>query len=289
MDMDQYRPTLFSIAYKMLGSISDAEDMVQDTYVSWLQADQSHINNPKFYLIRIVSNKCIAHLNKVKSEREAQLRLWLPEADLSDTHNSGDPDRLTIGFMYLLEKLTPLERGIVILKDAFNLKHPEIAAIFDISYENCRQHLSRAKKKLIAEKPPYQVNTFDHKEILVEFLNACESKSTDKLIALLREDVVVYSEGGGALNGGLKPIVGKEYISRLFSHGMDRWDDFEKVEIVSINGVSGAAFYKFANDLLPHLLLDIEVDEQKKIGRLFFMANPTKIVNSYGNNFINKL
>jgi RNA polymerase sigma-70 factor (ECF subfamily) len=272
----------------MLGSISDAEDMVQDTYVSWLQTDQSNVINPKFYLIRIVSNKCIAHLNKVKKEREAQLRLWLPEADLSDSQTDGDPDRLTFGFMYLLEKLTPLERGIIILKEAFDLKHQEIATIFDISYENCRQYLSRAKKKLIVENAGYQVNTLEHKEILLEFLNACGTKNTEKLIALLREDIVVYSEGGGAINGGLKPIYGKENISRLFSHGMNQWDSFEKVEVVLINGVSGAAFYKFASDNLPHLLVALEVDEHKKIGRVFFLANPTKILNSYGNNFLTR-
>ena len=270
---------LFSIAYNMLGTISDAEDMVQESFVSWLNSDKSHVENIKFYLIRTVSNKCITHLKKIKEQREAYTGIWLPEPLLSDSETDNNPeieDNLSIGFMYLLEKLTPIERGVIILKEAFDIDYTEIAKIFDISYENCRQHFSRAKKKLVLEKTKFEVDKSDHENILHEFLNACISKNLEGLIELLREDVVVYADSGGAAKFIVNPVSGKEKVVRLLLGGMEKLT-YVRMDILSINGLRGAAFYQVSGKSKPGVLIAIDIDENKKIRNVYLMANPQKI------------
>ena len=270
---------LFSIAYNMLGTSSDAEDMVQETFISWLNADRSHVDNMKFYLIRTVSNKCITHLKKLKKEREAYLGTWLPEPLLADAvpDSNEAKDKLSIGFMYLLEKLTPIERGVIILKEAFEIDYQEIATIFDLTYENCRQHFSRAKKKLLLEKSKFTVDRSNHEKMLRAFLHACINKDPDGLIELLREEVVVYVDGGGSANALLEPVFGKENVIQLLMSGMARFAAFARTEILSVNGISGAAFYQYSNDTIPAVLIAIDTTENKKIENVYFMAYPQKI------------
>ena len=278
-DINAFRPMLFSIAYNMLGTSSDAEDMVQETFISWLNGDRSHVDNVKFYLIRTISNKCITHLKKLKKQREAYLGTWLPEPLLStsDAENIEVKDKLSIGFLYLLEKLTPIERGVMILKEAFEIDYPEIATIFDLTYENCRQHFSRAKKKLLLEKSKFTVDRNNHEKILRAFLHACINKNPEGLIELLREDVVVYVDGGGNANALLDPVFGKENVIQLLVSGMERFAAFARTEILSVNGLSGAAFYQTVNDTIPSVLIAIDTTESEKIENVYFMAYPQKI------------
>jgi RNA polymerase sigma-70 factor (ECF subfamily) len=278
-DIHAFRPMLFSIAYNMLGTTTDAEDMVQETYVNWLNTNKSHVENIKFYLIRTISNKCITHLKKLKKERETYKGTWLPEPLLSTsgTESIDIKDNLSIGFMYLLEKLTPIERGVMILKEAFNIDHFEIATIFDITYENCRQHFSRAKKKLMLEKTKFQVDNNEHEKILREFLAACISNNLNGLIELLREDVVVYADGGGNGKAILHPLSGRETILPMLIDGMNKWTPIARMEILTINGLSGAAFIPVSDKSLPSFLIAIDTDEESKIRNIFFMSNPQKL------------
>lgn len=268
---------LFAIAYNMLGTTTDAEDMVQETYVNWLNTNKSHVENIKFYLIRTISNKCITHLKKLKKERETYKGTWLPEPLLSTNESIDIKDNLSIGFMYLLEKLTPIERGVMILKEAFDIDYLEIATIFDITYENCRQHFSRAKKKLMLEKTKFQMNNNEHEKILREFLAACISNNLDNLIELLREDVVVYADGGGIGRAILHPLFGRETILPMLIEGMNKWTPIANIKILSINGLSGAAFFPVADNSFPNFLIAIDTDEERKIRNLFFMSNPQKL------------
>jgi len=279
-NIDEFRPMLFSIAYNMLGTVADAEDMVQETYISWLNSDKSHVENIKFYLIRTVSNKCIAHLKKLKKERETYTGTWLPEPILGSAETETElksEDKLSIGFVYLLERLSPIERAVLILKEAFNIDHAQIAEIFDISYENSRQHFSRSKKKLALEKNKFKVNASTHEHILREFMEACVHNKPARLIELLREDVVVYADGGGAVKAILKPIFGKEKVSRLFANGLEQFAQFARLEILSVNGLSGAALYQTPDHQNPDVLVAIDTDAKGKIYNVYFMANPKKI------------
>jgi RNA polymerase sigma-70 factor, ECF subfamily len=278
-DLNAFRPMLFSIAYNMLGTSSDAEDMVQETFISWLNGDRSHVDNMKFYLIRTVSNKCITHLKKLKKQRAAYLGTWLPEPLLatSGADNMEVKDKLSIGFLYLLEKLTPIERGVIILKEAFDLDYLEIAAIFEITYENCRQHFSRAKKKLLLEKSKFTVDKGNHEKILRAFLHACINKDPGGLIELLREEVVVYVDGGGSANALLNPVFGKENVIQLLVSGMEKLAAFARTEIISVNGLSGAAFYQNPDDPIPTVLIAIDTTQNEKIENVYFVAYPQKI------------
>lgn len=275
-DIYQYRAMLFSIAYNMLGSIADAEDMVQETFASWLESDKSHVENHKYYLIRSVSNKCITHLNKLKQERETYKGTWLPEP-LSSSMDSDDTQKLSIGFMYLLEKLTPIERGVLILREAFDLEYEEICRNFDISQESCRQHLSRAKKKLSINKVRFRADSQQHEKTLQQFLEACFSRNVDKLTDLLREDVVVYADDGGNARAVPKPVFGKGHVLKLLLGGMEKSEPFAHSHFITINGAACMAFYEDAQNELPDLLITIDSDEAGHVSNVYFLANPEKL------------
>lgn len=278
-DISQYRSMLFSIAYNMLGTIADAEDMVQETYISWLDSDKSHVENTRFYLIRTISNKCLTHLKKLKQQREFYVGTWLPEplVSSSDVESNSDINKkLSIGFLYLLEKLTPIERGVIILKEAFDIDYSDISKIFDITNDTCRQHFSRAKKKLALEKNRFEVDTSEHEKILRKFLDECLNQNLEGLIELLKEDVIGYGDGGGNAQAMRNPVIGKENVVRSLIGGMGKALPFSRIEIMSINGLSGAAFYK-SSDKMPDFLLAIDIDDNKKIASLYFIANQEKL------------
>ncbi len=278
-DIDQYRTMLFSIAYNMLGAIADAEDMVQETYASWMESDKSHVTNVKFYLIRIISNKCIVHLKKIKKERAAYIGTWLPEPIQSalDAESEDPKNNLSIGFMYLLEKLTPIERGVIILKEAFDLPHTDISSIFEITYEHCRQHFSRAKKKLLLEKSKFTVDASKHEEILRKFLDACLSRNLEEIIGLLREDVTAYADGGGNAPAILTPLSGKNSVLRLLIGGVESAPAYGKMDVLSINGLSCAAFYQRKEGTPPDVLIAIDIDDDDKIANIYYIVNPEKL------------
>lgn len=271
---------LFSIAYNMLGSLADAEDMVQETFASWISTDKSHVENPKFYLIRTVSNKCINHLKKLKQERELYNGTWLPEPLI--VHPDAEMDlvnknNLTIGFMFLLEKLSPIERGILILKESFDMEYLEISKIFDINYETSRQHLSRARKKLQLAKSRFNVDTNTHNLILNKFLDACLTGDFDQLIKLLREDVVMYADGGGKAPATLRPISGMEKVIKTITAIIKKTHPIPFVEIQSIKGLSGILLYLEEGKSMPDALITIDIDDTSRICNLYFIVNPEKL------------
>jgi RNA polymerase sigma-70 factor (ECF subfamily) len=267
---------LFAIAYNMLGSIADAEDMVQETYASWLESDKSYVLNPKFYLIRTVSNKCISHLKKLKQQRETYKGTWLPDP-LASATEADDIDKLSIGFLYLLEKLTPLERGVLILRESFDLEYEEICRNFNISHQSCRQHLSRAKKKLSIEKVKIRANKQQHEKALHKFLDACLSRNLQALVDLLRQDVTVYADGGGNARAVPKPVYGKEHVLKLLMKGMEKAEPFVRSEFITINGLGCGAFYLSEEESIADLLITIDTDEKGSISNVYFLANPDKL------------
>lgn len=279
-DISQFRTMLFSIAYNMLGTIADAEDMVQETYVSWLKSDKSHVENVRFYLIRTLSNKCISRLRKLKLEREAYKGTWLPEplVSASDTENFPSAnDNLSIGFMYLLEKLTPIERAVVILKEAFDFPYEEIAEMFSITNDSCRQHFSRGKKKLTLERTRFQPPGSKHEELMRKFLDACVNNNRDGLIDLLREDVVVYGDGGGKAQAVLTPLKGRDDVVRLLAKGLSKSVSIVKIELLQVNGMTGAALYLTPGLDVPDALVVIDIADDEKISDIYYIVNPSKL------------
>ena len=193
----QYRPLLFAIAYRMLGSAAEAEDMVQDTYLRFQSVPLQEIESPKAYLSSIVTRLCLTQLTSAPVKRETYLWTWLPEPILNaDYPELADPeaiattdDSISIAFLKLLENLTPAERAVFLLHEVFDYEYSEIAHILDKSEAACRKLLSRAKGYMVQNRPRFTASPEEHHRLLAQFLQAVGSGDLDGLTALLAEEV----------------------------------------------------------------------------------------------------
>jgi RNA polymerase sigma-70 factor, ECF subfamily len=276
----QYTPMLFSIAYNMLGSVMDAEDMVQDTFLSWYKMNTSHVDSPKFYLIRAIINRCLTYLQKQAKKRESYPGPWLPEPLVDETgveDEQREGEKLSIGVLYLLEKLSPLERAVLILRESFDFTFQDIASIFDISTENCRQSLSRARKKLHKDKKRFVTDSELHARILKKFMDACLSGNPDELVGLLQEDVAFYSDGGGKASAALHPLYGRSAVVKFIGGIVQKAGPVSQVQLRAVNGLSGAVVYKDNSSMIPDLLIALDVHENGRIQNLYFIRNPDKL------------
>ena len=199
---DQYRSLLFSVAYRMLGSVADAEDMLQETFIRWQQAHDEEIRSPRAFLITIISRLCINHLQSARAQREEYVGQWLPEPIV--TGPGSDPleivridESLSMAFLVMLERLTPVERAVFLLREVFAYEYAEIAAILSQSEANCRQILSRAKQHVGTMRPRFKTSQRKKRELLERFFKATSSGDMEGLVALLASDVVLHSDGGG--------------------------------------------------------------------------------------------
>lgn len=210
MDSDktfrEYQPLLFSIAYNMLGSVMDAEDCVQETFLRWHQActgktETEAIRSPKSYLCAIVTNLCIDHLRSAKVQRESYDGIWLPEPVLKQyTAEPGEhiemAELLSVALLRLLETLSPIERAVFLLRQAFDYEYDEIAQIIGKSAHNCRQIVYRARQRLASQRPRYPVNSRQRTQLFERFMQAVAGENMDELLHLLTKDVALYSDGG---------------------------------------------------------------------------------------------
>ncbi|MHA4807484.1 sigma-70 family RNA polymerase sigma factor [Flavitalea flava] len=285
----EYKALLFSMAYNMLGKIDEAEDIVQDTYVKWMEIQMESVTHPKAYLVKMVTNKCINYLNSARVKREEYIGVWLPEP----LHNN-EPDAghakiesyhaLSIGMMVLMEKLTPRERAIFLLKEIFSYDYYELADIFDKTTDNCRQILRRAKENLGKDTRRFQVDMKVHEKILNNFLLAISEGSITDLIDLLKEDILLFADGGGKvfevngqrLTAFLKPIMGKEKVGRLLLNIVPKFHQYTpdfRQEITLANGMPSILSY--SGDM-PVSLVSLE-PEGDRIRNIYVQTNPDKL------------
>jgi RNA polymerase sigma-70 factor (ECF subfamily) len=177
---DQYRSLLFSIAYRMLGSVADAEDMLQETFIRWQQSADDNIRSPRAFLVTIISRLCINHLRSMRVQREEYVGQWLPEPLVTDP--GSDPfgiikvdESLSMAFLVLLERLTPIERAVFLLREVFEYEYSEIAAVLGQSEVNCRQILRRARQHVSSLRPRFEASEQKHDDLLKSFLEAVET------------------------------------------------------------------------------------------------------------------
>ena len=238
------RGLLFSIAYRMLGSAMDAEDMVQEAYLRWTRASQDEITSPKSYLTTIVTRLCIDHLRAARVQREQYFGTWLPEpiaaASLTETEDSAAlTESLSLAFLVVLESLTPLERAVFLLHDVFGYAFPEIAQIVEKSEANCRQVAHRARQHVEAHRPRFDVSTEDQEHLTHEFLRACTTGDMDGLLETLTADVTVYADGGGKARAVPRPVIGAEKVARFIARALSKsLASFDVVPTV-VNGGPG--------------------------------------------------
>jgi RNA polymerase sigma-70 factor (ECF subfamily) len=217
---EAYRPLLFSIAYRMLGTAMEAEDLVQDTYLRYSQSDFDSINSHKYYLTTIVTRLSINRMNSAQAQRESYLGNWLPEPILTSeqallmnpSERASTYDSISMAFLVILEKLSPPERAVFLLREIFDYDYGEIAEMLEKTEDACRQLFSRAKKHIQANRPRFDTDPEQHQAILMQFLQAVEAGEIDGLVNMLAEDAVLIGDGGTRRGRSTRPIYGADKV-----------------------------------------------------------------------------
>lgn len=276
---DQYRSLLFSIAYRMLGSVADAEDMLQETFIKWLELGDEEIRSPRSYLVTILSRLCINHLQSARVQREEYVGVWLPEPIVTDPGEGPFnliriDESISMSFLVLLERLTPTERAVFLLREVFEYEHREIGQIIGQTDTSCRQILKRAKEHVQSLRPRFKIAQSTHDALLESFLNAIGTGEMSCLVELLTEDVVLRSDGGGKGVAVPNEVRGIDNVGRGILGGVARLLPRNLVrKLARINGKPGLINYQ---DGKPHSVLTIEV-RGNQISSFFIVTNPEKL------------
>jgi len=270
---DPLRPKLIRVAYRMLGSVADAEDMVQEAFLRWLDADREAVREPEAYLRRVVTRLCLDHLKSARHRRETYIGPWLPEPVVETTDD--EIDDVTLPLMMALERLSPLERAAFLLHDVFGVTFEEIAETIGREAATCRQLASRARTHVRAARPRFQIPRERGLEIANAFFAATRSGNMQALQSLLAADVTVYSDGGGKKPAARRPIIGLDRVievhaalARIFAEKMSRI-----VRYGFINGLPGFVTIE-GDDTLQTTALQIE---DGRVVAIYVMRNPDKL------------
>lgn len=219
---EPHRRTLLGLAYRMLGSMAEAEDAVQDAYLRWHAADRAAVEQPRAFLGRTVTRLCLDTLKSARVQREEYIGPWLPEPLLDDAALAADSasdyaDDLSVALLLTLERLSPLERAAFLMHDVFELDYPEVARALRRSEEACRQLASRARSQIRKERPRFRPSAEECLRLTTAFATAVGSGNVEALTRLLTEDAVFYSDGGGKVPAAQKPIFGPLRIARFLT------------------------------------------------------------------------
>jgi RNA polymerase sigma-70 factor (ECF subfamily) len=238
---EAHRPLLFSIAYRMLGSASEAEDVVQDTWLRARQDEQSDVRSPRAYLTTIVTRLCIDHLRSAERTRMEYPGPWLPEPLAEPNQESAElASSLTMAFLVLLEQLAPTERAVFLLREVFELDFDEIARSVGKSEANTRQILTRARGRLRDSRPRFTVSRGETEEIARRFRHGCATGNLEELMAVLHSDAELIADGGGKATAATSPVVGADRIATFLVDlaGRLHWSESD-FQLVTINGAPG--------------------------------------------------
>jgi RNA polymerase sigma-70 factor, ECF subfamily len=241
-DFQSYRPLLFSIAYRMTGSASEAEDIVQESYLRYHAAAPGEIRSLKSYLSTIVTRLALDHLKSARAQREQYIGPWLPEPVLTGDsgfaalHRVEQRESITTAFLVLMETLTPHERAVFLLREVFEYQYAEIAAMLGLSAANCRQLFHRAQTRLAERRRRFTPVREVQQRLLARFLQACQQGDIAALAETLAEDVVAWSDGGGKASAARQPVVGREKIVRFVIGLLLKAPADLRLEIADVNG-----------------------------------------------------
>lgn len=255
------RGYLFSIAYRMLSSVADAEDVVQEAYLRFHRAD-TQIESPKAYLSAVVTRLCIDHLRSARVRRETYVGEWLPEPLLTDDADPAqaavDADSLSMAFLLVLERLSPVERAVFLLHDVFGYDFAEVAHIVERSPDNCRQIGVRARRHVAERAPRFETSRAERDELAQRFLAAFTDGDVDGLVSLLAADVVVQGDGGGHRPSWPNAVAGRDKVVRLLvglSAGIRELG--LEVRAAQVNGQPGATVHAPDGGLINVITVDI--------------------------------
>ena len=248
-DFEAYRGLLFSIAYRMLGSAADAEDVVQDAYVRFASSDRDVVRDVKAFLVTILTRLALDRLKSAKAQREQYVGNWLPEPVF--TGRDADPfvtatrdESIEFALLLALERLTPQERAVLLLSEVLEYDHNEVAEMLDISAASSRQLLHRARERVAAEKQRFRPSREEQMRLIGSFMSALQSGDVNALRDVLKADVVARGDGGGKVPGaGMRPILGFDNVSRLYFNLIQKFAQSLRIEVAEVNGATALVAY----------------------------------------------
>lgn len=278
LDFEAERGHLFAIAYRMLGSVTDAEDIMQEAYLRARGVDPATIRSPRAFLTTMVTRLCLHQLESARVRRETYIGPWLPEPLITDDQDpSAEVERqesVSMAFMLLLERLNPVERAVFLLREVFDYSYAEIAAMVGKDEAACRQIFSRAKRFIVAQRPRFTPSTNEHHRLLDEFLRAVGSGSIDGLTQLLADDVTLWADGGGKARGAAtRPLQGAYAVARFVQGTLRFLPEPYTTEFAWANG-SPAIILRVAGRPAVVVCLQIAGD---RITDLWVVGNPDKL------------
>jgi RNA polymerase sigma-70 factor (TIGR02957 family) len=271
-----HRNLLFTVAYEILGSAADAEDVLQETWLRWVKVDLGQVRDQRAYLIRITTRQALNRLRTLQRRKEAYVGPWLPEPLLTAPATAEDAelaDSVSMAMMLILETLSPTERAVFVLREAFEVSYEEIAAAVDKSPAAVRQIAHRARRHVDARRPRKVVSPGERRAALEAFQRAVETSDLQALLDVLAPDVVVVSDGGGVKQAALRPVVGAEKAIRLFVGNMRRIGGTLTTEPVVING-NPALLVSFDGQIDGVAALRIE---DARVTGIYYVRNPEKL------------
>jgi RNA polymerase sigma-70 factor (ECF subfamily) len=277
---EQYRPLLFSIAYRMLGSVMEAEDIVQEAYLRYEAVPDETIRSPKALLSTITTRLCLDQLKSARSQRESYYGPWLPEPLLTGEMVepfSQNQEMISTAFLVLLETLSPLERAVFLLREVFDYSYAEIAEMVDKSEANCRQLYHRAKQYLLERRSRFKPIPAEQRQLVSSFMQAVQAGDLESLTHLLTEDVTVTADGGGKVHAAARPVVGRDHVLRLLVGSARKAQDIQ-LQIAEVNGGLAVLIWQ-AGRLISVATL---AGDGQRIGEMNFVWNPEKLQHLQG-------
>lgn len=273
----EQRPRLFSIAYRMLGRATEAEDVLQEAYLRWQSAPRDDVESASAFLTSVVVRLSIDVLRSARVRREAYVGPWLPEPLVTDTAPAPDEaaelaDSVSLAFLVLLEELTPVERAVFLLREVFGYDYSTVAAMVGKSEANCRQLVVRGKSRVAERRTRFEADSAHGRELTARFLAACTTGDLGGLIGMLADDVIVWSDGGGKAQAARRPVAGRDKAARFLIGIAQKGGEFDG-RLVAVNGQPGGIF---GHDGRIEFAMALDVLDGQIVG-VRVMANPDKL------------
>jgi len=280
---EEHRPGLTRLAYRMLGSLADADDVLQDAYLRWVRDGRGAARSPRSYLYATVTHLCIDQHRSRAARRQEYVGPWLPEP-VVEPERPGQADRLevaesvSLALLVVLESLAPVERAAYLLRRVFDYEYGEIADLLGKSEANCRQLVSRAEGRVRERRPRFDPDPAEAGRVTTEFLHACTTGDLDGLVRLLADDAVLYADGGGKARAALAPIRGADRVARFFLGVLKKWPAGLEIRRALVNGQPGFVA-RVADQYQAVLTFDVDGG---RIRSCFIVSNPDKLARVQG-------
>ena len=276
-EFEEHRERLSRLAYRMLGTHAEAEDVLQEAYLRWSRADRAAVESIPAYLTTVVTRLCIDRRREIDARKESYVGPWLPDPIVEPVpppeQSLERAESISLAFLYVMERLTATERAAFLLRQVFGFGYSDVAEVLQTSSANCRQLVSRAERKVLEGRPRFDPDPAEVSRVSQTFLDACRNGDLENLLSLLSDDVVMISDGGGKASAALRPVVGADRVVRFFLGIARKTAGKVRSEPAWVNG--GPGFVSYEGDELTSIY-SIDVDHGRICG-FYIVRNPDKL------------